>query len=94
MWWLLCALTIGCGFIGQESPPEVEATVGQDAEPELWPVSITQGSWFITAGTEQQLVVESPVTLLGPPIADTPYRQVVGAAHVVEIGRASCRERV
>ncbi len=85
MWWLLFVVGLGCGGGDADQASDGDLAEQEPVPVELWAVSLTQDSWFIPAGASQQLVVDAPLTLLGPTIGDTEYRQVVGGALVAEL---------
>lgn len=83
MWWLILAGLLACSNSDQADPEQDDVAV--DAASVGWTVSFTNDAHFIPAGTNQALVTDSPLALQGPTIPGTEYRQVVGAARVVEI---------
>ena len=81
---LLAALA--CGGFGDPKPEEppvlpVEATTG----PTLWEVTHEEKQDLVKAGEADGLAKDAVVVLLGPALAGTENRQIVGSAKVVEI---------
>ncbi len=84
---LSLVLLSACGEADTPPQPPPPAPVIEEPPPapEFWEVTEDQGKTFTKAGTELGLVVEAPVTLLGPPLAGTENRSVVGGAKVTEV---------
>ncbi|MFN7144009.1 MAG: hypothetical protein ACK4YP_09550 [Myxococcota bacterium] len=77
-------LALACGGAGEPTTAEVaEAPVA--AVPTVWELSRQDGQELVKAGTGQGLTVGTPVVLLGPPLAGTDNRQIVGSATVEEV---------
>ncbi len=89
---LILALALGllaCAELEPPGPPpflqEPAAEEKEEERQALWTIFSDQGSIFVKAGTQQELALGSAITLLGPPIAQTDHRQVVGSAQVTEV---------
>lgn len=67
------------------SDPAKDATTESKAGPTSWALTSDAGNTLIKAGTTQGLALNSQLTLLGPALAGTDNRQVVGSATVVEV---------
>ena len=74
------------GTSPEESPSEVIA-----AAPPTWPVTTDETGEFVAAGTNAGLVEDAPLTVLGPPLAGTEHREIVGAAKVTKVWEDLCR---
>ena len=84
---LLLVFGLACSGMG-ESPPVAPPEAVAVAAPAAWAYSLENGQELVKGGSTQSLAVGSQVVLLGPPLAGTENRQIVGSAKVAEIGRA------
>ncbi len=79
-------LTLACAGFGDmktEAPPAPVAPT--EAAPAVWELTRQDKQELVKAGVTQGLAVGSPVVLLGPPLAGTENRQIVGSATVAEV---------
>lgn len=78
---LLVLLSLACALPGAD-----EAVVAEvPAAPTLWALTQDGPATLVKAGTTEGLAIDTVVVLLGPPLAGTQNRQVVGSARVAEI---------
>lgn len=85
----LLLLSLACGGVGDVRTEEVPAPPAEIAPPEaapaVWVYTRENKQELVKAGTAQALAVGSAVVLLGPALAGTENRQIVGSAKVVEV---------
>lgn len=81
----LLALGLACTGMGGETPAVTPPEPVADAAVTTWPYSLENGQELVKAGSSSTLAVGSQVVLLGPPLAGTENRQVVGSAKVAEV---------
>ncbi|MDP2306416.1 MAG: hypothetical protein Q8P18_10360 [Pseudomonadota bacterium] len=76
-------LTLACGGAGDTTAEE--PVVALVEAPTVWEVTRQDGQALVKAGAGQGLAVDTQMVLLGPPLAGTDNRQIVGSAKVAEI---------
>ena len=81
---LLLVFGLACSGMG-ESPPVAPPEAVAVAAPAAWAYSLENGQELVKGGSTQSLAVGSQVVLLGPPLAGTENRQIVGSAKVAEV---------
>ncbi|MDP2317236.1 MAG: hypothetical protein Q8P41_30395 [Pseudomonadota bacterium] len=77
---------LACGGFGDtktEEPVVVETPVAPAVT--VWEMTRQDGQALVKAGAVQGLAVDAPLVLLGPPLAGTENRQIVGSGKVVEV---------
>lgn len=83
---LACALACGGVGVPEAPPPPLPPPVVEaPAPPPVWELTEDANQTLVKAGTAQSLEIDATVVLLGPPLAGTEHRQVVGSARVAEI---------
>jgi hypothetical protein len=69
---------------GADVIPAVQEQVVAPAPPSSWPVVVDEGKTLVKAGTSEGVALDATLVLLGPPLAGTDNRAVVGSARVAE----------
>lgn len=64
--------------------PEAVVAPASPASPASWPVVVEDGKTLVKAGTGEGIAIDATLVLLGPPLAGTEHRSVVGSARVAE----------
>lgn len=77
-------LSLACGGFGDTKTEEPAVEAAAVAAP-VWEVTRQDGQVLVKAGAAQGLAADAVVVLLGPPLAGTENRQIVGSAKVAEI---------
>jgi hypothetical protein len=77
---LACA---GFGDTSTVAPPTPEPVAA--AAPAVWDLTRQDGQSLVKAGADQGLGIDGTIVLLGPPLAGTENRHIIGSARVVEV---------